>query len=147
MTDLHETALTVQDIPRLIVKYRRSMIVSALCGLSLFSTAAFILPKKYKDSFVLTVDPRYFQSPLVGEFIPGLGGAGEMKSQGESLLRQSLTPEFLDSLGQKYELYSFLRPHPATDSLYRRARSYLKSIFVRYGLMGQPLDSSYELVG
>ena len=145
MTDLPETTLTVQDLPRLVSKYWRSMAAGALIGLSLFMAASFILPPKYKVNFILTIDPRYFQSPLVGEFIPGLGGSGEMRSQGESLLRQALTPEFLDSVGQKYEIYSFLKIQSTTPSLYRQIRRLVKSALVRCGLMEQPLESSYEL--
>lgn len=145
MTNLPEATLTVQDIPRLLSKYRRSLVAGAVIGLSLFTAASFVLPNKYKVNFILTIDPRYFQSPLVGEFIPGLGGSGEMKSQGESLMRQALTPEFLDSLGQTYEIYSFLKARSNSHSWYRRLRHRVKTVFVRYGLMHEPLESSYEL--
>jgi hypothetical protein len=145
MTTLVEETLTVQDVPRLLVKYRRSIVAGALIGLAVFTTASFILPPKYKVKFILTIDPLYFQSPLVGEFIPGLGGSGDMKTQGESLMRQALTPEFLDSLGQKYEIYSFLKAGTASNSLYRRIRRRLKTELIRYGLMSQSVDSSYAL--
>jgi len=137
--------VTVQDVPRLLLKYRRSLVTSSLIGLVVFTAASFVLPSKYKVNFIMTIDPRYFQSPLVGEFIPGLGGSDEMKSQGESLLRQALTPEFLDALGQKYEIYSFLKTRTATHSLYRRLRVFMRIILVRSGLLHQPLESSYEL--
>ena len=145
MTSLPEVSLTVQDVPRLISKYWRSMLAGALIGLAVFTAASFVLPARYKVNFILTIDPRYFQSPLVGEFIPGLGRSDEMKSQGESLLRQALTPEFLDSLGQKYEIYPFLKAHPTTPSLYWRTRKRIKTVLLGFGLMNQPLESSYEL--
>src|SRR6266498_3935771 len=101
-----EAALNIEDITRIYSRYGMPIAASALCGSVLFTVISFYLPKKYKTHFVLTIYSKYFQSPLIGDFIPGLSESGEIRSQRESLIRQVLTPEFLDSLGEKYEKYA-----------------------------------------
>jgi hypothetical protein len=79
-------------------------------------TASNYLPKKYKAHFVLTIYSKYFQSPLIGDFVPGLGESTEMRSQRESLIRQILTPEYLDMLGTKYGIYGADKKNPLAFS-------------------------------
>src|SRR5580704_11398354 len=101
MTPIQEPTLNIQDVPRLFSKYWRSILVSTLVSTIVCLVASHYVPKKYKAHFVLTIYSKYFQSPLIGDFVPGLSESSEMKSQRESLIRQVLTPEYLDALGTK----------------------------------------------
>src|SRR6267378_2705822 len=101
-----ESTLNIQDLPRLISKYWPSIITATFVSTLLFIVGAHYIPKKYKAYFVLTIYSKYFQSPLIGDFVPELSESGEIRSQRESLIRQVLSPAFLDSLGEKYGIYS-----------------------------------------
>lgn len=108
MTRSRAAAFETTDVLKLFSRYRGMIITGTLLSLALFMTAANVIPKKYKSFFVLTVYAKYFQNPLIRDIIPEVNDAGEMKSQREALIRQALSPEFLDSLDLKYGLY-----HPA----------------------------------
>jgi uncharacterized protein involved in exopolysaccharide biosynthesis len=138
-----EVTLVIQDLPRIFSKYRRLIIKGSLLGLTVFLIAAYVLPSKYKVHFNLTIYAKYFQSPLIGDFIPGLNESGEMRSQRESLIRQALTPEFLDSLGEKYGIYPSSHKGSDTLSTYQALRSRLKSLLVMAGLY-QPINTESQ---
>src|SRR5437660_10411979 len=104
-----EAVLSIEDVPRLFSKYGRLIVTGTLISVALFISAASLLPKKYKAHFVLTIYTKYFQSPLVGDFIPELSESSEIRSQRESLIRQVLTPDYLDSLGERYGIYGSYR--------------------------------------
>src|SRR5438046_464031 len=91
------------DSLRLFSKYRRFITTGTAVSLAMFIAAAFRLPKKYKAHFVLTIYSQYFQNPLIRDFVPETVNPfdpSEVKSQRESLIRQALTTEFLDSVGE-----------------------------------------------
>ena len=67
-----DSPLTLQDATMLFSKYWFSIVTSTIVCAVLFGYAAFHLPKKYKANFVLTIYSKYFQSPLIGDFVPEL---------------------------------------------------------------------------
>lgn len=111
MKKLIEPTFNAAEAFGLLSKYRRLMITGTTLGVILFVTAAFVLPKKYKSHFTLTIYAKYFQNPLINDFMPQLNDPGEMRSERQSLIRQSLSPAFLDYLGEKYGIY-----HPNNDT-------------------------------
>jgi hypothetical protein len=121
MKSLSETTLNLQDVPRLFSKYWPWILIATFVSTAVFVFAAFQVPKKYKVHFTLTIYSKYFQSPLVGNFVPEVEPS-EMRSQRESLIRQVLSENYLDMLGTKYGIYS-PRPDPASASLLRRLQS------------------------
>jgi uncharacterized protein involved in exopolysaccharide biosynthesis len=92
MSPQRETTLTIQDFSGIFSKFRGMILTATLLSTVLFTAAAYKLPKKYKAHFILTIYSKYFQSPLIGDFVPELSESGETRSQRESLIRQILTP-------------------------------------------------------
>jgi hypothetical protein len=133
MTPSQEPTLNILDVPKLISKYWPSMIVATIVSTALFIIAANHMPKKYKAHFILTIYSKYFQSPLVGDFVPELSESGEMTSQRESLIRQVLTPDYLDALGKKYGLYDSGQDAQA-------GTSWSDNLVLRLRAIGQSLD-------
>ena len=105
MTPRPQSPLDVQEIPWLITKHQRLLISGMVAGGLLFAFASVQLPRRYKAHFVLTIYTKYFQSPMVGDVVGALGEFSEARSQRESLIRQTLSPEYLDALGAKYNIY------------------------------------------
>lgn len=134
MTSHTDATITIQDLSGLISKFLGLIITSTILSTLLFTVAAYKLPKKYKAHFVLTIYSKYFQSPLVGDFIPELSEAGETASQRESLIRQILTPEYLDYLGTKYGIYAAQNIHSVSPSWIQTTRDRLKAWCLEHGL-------------
>jgi hypothetical protein len=120
------TPVNPSDLIRLFSKHRRMIVTGTLISTGLFLLAAFTLPKRYKASFVLSIHMRYFQNPLTRDFMPEIFDTTEMRAQREALIRQSLTPEFIDSLGTKYGIYGTRTEGPV--------QRFLKYISKRYGV-------------
>src|SRR5436305_1009145 len=84
------------------------MALGVLLGTVLiFVGAAYVLPKRFKSSSVLTVYTAYFQNPLVKDFLPAVQDATELKAQRESLIRQGLDMDFIERTGDKYRLFIY----------------------------------------
>jgi len=144
MNAMPETTLNIQDVPRLFSKYWRSMIVATMACTTLCVVTADHTPKKYKSHFVLTIYSKYFQSPLIGDFVPELSESSDMKSQRESLIRQVLTPDYLDALGKKYGIYDSSRNTPAASSSFQELNLQLMALGKWLDLY-QPRDKDSEL--
>jgi hypothetical protein len=142
MTSRPEAALTLQDLPRIVTKYRRLMILGTVLSTVLFTLASFVLPKKYKTHFVLTIYTKYFQSPLIGEFVPELSDSGDIISQREALIRQVLTPSYVDSLGERYGIFAPHGNRAKASSWYQKWRSELKVWCMAHGLYQPPNPAS-----
>jgi hypothetical protein len=117
-----DTAMPIAstDILALFNKYKNMIIGLTLASVTLFALAAVTLPKRYKSSFVLSIYSHYFQSPLIRDIMPEIYDSSEMRAQREALIRQALTPEYLDSLGEKYGIYA-----PKSQGLLGRFSSFL----------------------
>jgi hypothetical protein len=105
MNPTTQASIQLADIYGLFSEYRRLIVTGTLCFMALFIMASYMIPKKFKVSFVMAIHSSYFQNPLTHDLMADIFDTSEMKSQRESLIRQSLSPEFVDSLGKKYGMY------------------------------------------
>ena len=55
-----ETTFNAAEVFGLLSKYRRLMLIGTTLGMTLFTVAAYTLPKKYKSHFTLTIYAKYF---------------------------------------------------------------------------------------
>lgn len=94
------------DILSLAYQYRAMTLAITALSLAAFLTAAAVLPRKYKTHYVVTIYAKYFQNPLIQGIVTETSDSGELKAQRESLIRQAMTPEFLDGLAEKHGLYA-----------------------------------------
>lgn len=134
MTPAEDRSFNTADIFRLFSKYRWLVITGSVFFMALFGAAAQLLPPKYKSHFVLSIYAKYFQSPLIRDFIPEIGEGPEMRLQREALIRQVLTPEFIDSLGVKYGIYADAQKPPVFPPLVREVIASLKALKAMLGL-------------
>jgi uncharacterized protein involved in exopolysaccharide biosynthesis len=86
-------------------KYKKGIILILLSCIMLAVTAVIVIPKKYKSIGVLSISVKYFQNPLVREFVTETYDSNEMKTQREALIITALTDKFIDQIGTKYKLY------------------------------------------
>ena len=93
------------DILALVRRYRFLIAINLFLAIGFFVGLAFILPPKYKSSGTLTIFSKYFQNPLVRDFLPELTDAIELRAQRENLIRQCFTEDYLNQLGTKFGLF------------------------------------------
>jgi len=87
-------------------KNRAKTIVIILSGTLIFFSLLFlILPKKFKSASQITIYARYFQNPLIKDFISEQYDPSEMKTQRESIIQQALNDDFLDRVGTEFKLF------------------------------------------
>jgi uncharacterized protein involved in exopolysaccharide biosynthesis len=97
------------DLHELLAIMRRHWATIIFLPLSFGALAvllAFQLPKRFKSSAVLSIQGSYFQNPLINDLIAQVQDPAELQSQRISLLRMSLTPIFLDKLGERYGIFT-----------------------------------------
>lgn len=89
----------------LFKKYKKEIILILLTCIMLAVIAVIVIPKKYKSTGVLSISVKYFQNPLVREFVTETYDSNEMKTQREALIITALSDKFIDQIGTKYKLY------------------------------------------
>jgi uncharacterized protein involved in exopolysaccharide biosynthesis len=104
------------DVLALIRRYRSLIALNLIVGCSLFVGATFLLAQKFKSSATLTIYTKYFQNPLVKDFLPELYDVSELKSQRENLIRQSFSDDFLNELGEKNSLFKSKAGSPERET-------------------------------
>jgi uncharacterized protein involved in exopolysaccharide biosynthesis len=104
------------DVLALVRRYRAIIAINLTVGCCLFLGATFLLAQKFKSSATLTIYTKYFQNPLVKDFLPELYDTSELKSQRENLIRQSFSDEFLNELGEKEGLFKAKAASPERET-------------------------------
>jgi len=80
-------------------------ILSLVIGVELAIAASLILPKWYKSDTILDIQSRYFRNPLVSELVSEVTDPTELKSQRSALIQRALDRDFLNYLGEKFNLF------------------------------------------
>lgn len=97
------------DIADGLLILRRNLLIF-IASITICATVAllvaFKLPKQFKSKAVLNIQSSYFQNPLIHDLISEVNDPQELQSQRLSLLRLSLNNRFIDSLANKYNLYT-----------------------------------------
>ncbi len=146
MKNTTSNTLNPAEVFGLISRYKKLIITGTSVTLALFVAASFGMPKKYKSQFALTIYAKYFQNPLIRDFMPEVSDPGEMRSQRESLIRQSLTPEFIDSLGEKYGIYKLPAQRKVSAFSLHTLRLRLRDLAVRAGLVNAARGRSEKAI-
>jgi hypothetical protein len=144
MKTIPEPTLNVTEAFGLVTKYRRLIMTSTVLSMMLFVAASFAMPKRFKCHFSLTIYAKYFQNPLIRDFIPEVSDTAEMKAQRESLIRQALTPDFLDKLGEQYGIYHPKRGQAALLESVRHVAAPLKVLVLQAGFF-RPAKGAYDI--
>ncbi len=109
MTEEIEDEQNVFYLRDVIERLRRTQVpVISIIAITaiLFLAFSFTLTKKYKASGVINVQTDYFRYPLIEEFLPSPVDLGEVSSRRDALVKAALSPEFVNTLGEKYALFS-----------------------------------------
>lgn len=122
---MSDDIIQIRDLAKIARRNLPSSAVIVAACVSLAVVAAFVVPKKFKTTAVLNIHASYFQIPLVSEMFSGTSDPSELRSQRESLLRMSLSDEFIDSLAEKHGVYE---SKPGDRLRVAEREAFLKSI-------------------
>ncbi len=138
------------DLMALFQRYKRVIFVNAGFFSAVFLVAAFLLPHKYKSVATISIYTKYFQNPLVKDFLPDLYDTTELKAQRENLIRQALSEDFLNALGEKHGLFKSERGSQKRgiemDELLKRVEvNSLQSTAFTVGYVGAKRQQTFDV--
>lgn len=87
--------LSVEWIIKQIYKYKFIFLLGIFLGTGTTLTIYKLLPKKYKTVGKINVSPKYFQNPMMMDFLPTVYDASELRSEREAAIAGALSREFL----------------------------------------------------
>lgn len=125
---LSSEAISIIDVFDIL---RRNILRFIFCILtvSIISYSfSWLISPKYKAKAVISIESAYFHFPLFNEFIAGPVETGEYRSLRESLIRSSLSNDFLDELGERYNIFKSSKD----TNLRRRERAELLNAIEYY---------------
>jgi uncharacterized protein involved in exopolysaccharide biosynthesis len=97
----------VEDFLKVIVKRKNRLFLFIGAGVLTFIALSFVLPKKYKSTAIMNVYTKYFKNPLVGQVVAELQNTDEIKNNLTSLVNQAIDDSFVDSVGERYQIYKY----------------------------------------
>lgn len=113
------------NLNNLIKRYRWSVLFILTLSVAIGLIAPKFIKPRYKVTAVISISPRYFQNPLVREFMSEVYDPTELKSQRESMIRQAFDQNFLDEVAKRLKFYR--EEQTGIEAAYRRQET-LKNI-------------------
>ncbi len=130
---MNDSKIYIKNTFEILRRYKIVIFFSlVICtGLSLETTRW--LKKKYKASFVINVYSKYFANPLVNEVIRGEYSIPQMRFTIDSMVKEALDDEYIDSIGYEYSFYA----NNMNKKQLTWARSFLRERFKLFSTGGQ----------
>jgi chaperonin cofactor prefoldin/capsular polysaccharide biosynthesis protein len=130
----------VKDFLSLLVFYKKPLAIIMVASILCLVQLSFILPKTYRSEFELNIYSKYFKNALISEVIPGMNSIAEMTQTADSMVKETLNDEFIDSIGNDFKIY----PHEMSPQQLSKAREQLRNRFEMYSTGGQSYHVSFS---
>lgn len=104
-----------RSIAEVIARRRVLLTVSAILGVVVSMVSYKYAEKTYKVQTTFSIQTQYFQVPMVQDFVPITYDETELRTQRESLVRQTLDHEYLRDLGTRFKLFAHLKEGKPTS--------------------------------
>lgn len=146
-----EVMLELSDIIDIIRRHIIPVVLTIVLCVMISVLIATVIPKRYKAKAILDIPSSYFRNPLVSELISEVNDPTELNAQRIALLRLALNDDFLDTLGEKYQLFKLTRDNPKRqaerDDLFRRIEYFsINTTSFQIGLVGDKPRLVYEML-
>ncbi len=98
--------VAIKDLVNIILKYKRAIIATVFLTAAFSVQLTFWMEKKYKADFEINVYSKYFKNPLISEIIPGVYQIPEMRFTIDSMIKEAISDDYIDSVAFEYGIYS-----------------------------------------
>lgn len=130
----------IKDFLSLLVFYKKPLAIIMVASILCLVQLSFILPKTYRSEFELNIYSKYFKNALISEVIPGMNSIAEMTQTTDSMVKETLNDEFIDSIGKEFKIYS----ENMTPQQLSKAREQLRDRFEMFSTGGQSYHVSFS---
>ncbi len=130
----------IRDFFSLLVFYKKPLAIIMTAAVLCLVQLSFILPKTYRSEFELNIYSKYFKNALISEVIPGMNSIAEMTQTTDSMVKETLNDEFIDSIGKEFKIY----PLNMSPKELSKAREQLRNKFEMYSTGGQSYHISFS---
>jgi capsular polysaccharide biosynthesis protein/chaperonin cofactor prefoldin len=130
----------IRDFFSLLLFYKKPLAIIMTAAVLCLVQLSFILPKTYRSEFELNIYSKYFKNALISEVIPGMNSIAEMTQTTDSMVKETLNDEFIDSIGKEFKIY----PSDMSPQQLSKAREQLRNKFEMYSTGGQSYHISFS---
>lgn len=130
----------IKDFLSLLVFYKKPLAIIMVASILCLVQLSFILPKTYRSEFELNIYSKYFKNALISEVIPGMNSIAEMTQTTDSMVKETLNDEFIDSIGKEFNIY----PSSMSPQQLSKAREQLRNRFQMFSTGGQSYRVSFS---
>jgi capsule polysaccharide export protein KpsE/RkpR len=130
----------IKDFLSLLVFYKKPLTIIMVASILCLVQLSFILPKTYRSEFELNIYSKYFKNALISEVIPGMNSIAEMTQTTDSMVKETLNDEFIDSIGKEFKIY----PTDMSPQQLSKAREQLRDRFEMFSTGGQSYHVSFS---
>lgn len=95
----------IKDLVNIVLKYKRAIIATVILTAAFSVQLTFWMEKKYKADFEINVYSKYFKNPLISEIIPGVYQIPEMRFTIDSMIKEAISDDYIDSVAFEYGIY------------------------------------------
>lgn len=130
----------IRDLFQIILKNKKRILI--ICGLAIaFSVQlTFWIEKQYTSTFEINVYSKYFQNPLISEVIPDVYNIPEMRFAIDSMVKEAMSDQFIDSIGRDFNIYSITEDERQLS----KERQLLRDRFSSFSTGGQSYQISFS---
>lgn len=130
----------IKDFLSLLVFYKKPLAIIMVASILCLVQLSFVLPKTYRSEFELNIYSKYFKNALISEVIPGMNSIAEMTQTTDSMVKETLNDEFIDSIGKEFNIY----PASMSPQQLSKAREQLRNRFEMFSTGGQSYRVSFS---
>lgn len=131
--------IMIRDLFLLLKKYYLPGIVIIVMSAGFSIMLTKFMAKNYRVDFDINVYSKYFQNPLISGIIPGVYGVSEMRFAIDSMVKEAISDEFIDEIGNDYGIYS----NSKDMNQIALERQFLRDRFTTYSTGGQGYRVSF----
>jgi capsular polysaccharide biosynthesis protein len=130
----------LRNLIKTINKYRLRIAVICILTVAFCFQLTFWIDKQFTSTFEINVYSKYFQNPLISGVIPDVYNIPEMRFAIDSMVKEAISDDFIDEIGNKYKLYSGTKD----DRQVAKERQMLRDKFSYYSTGGQSYQISFS---
>lgn len=102
---MNSEKIMIRDFILVLKKYSLAVAVIFVLTIGFSVQLTNFLTKQYKSEFEINVYSKYFKNPLISEIIPGVYNIPEMRFTIDSMVKEAISEEFVDSIASEFNFY------------------------------------------